>query len=254
MTAPAGKPVSIRLDRLLANLGYGVRRSIHGLARQGRITLDGQALSDAEQRLALTPDLSTRLAIDGGPLDPLPGVVAMLNKPVGVTCSHKDAGPLVYSLLPERWQRRDPAISAVGRLDRDTSGLLLLTDDGDFLHRVISPRRHIRKRYLATLDRPLRGGEAELFISGTMMLKGETKPLLPATLEPLSPTRAAVTLMEGRYHQVRRMFAATGNHVAALHRVSIGGLTLPDDLEPGKFIVLDGTQRAAVMEENASPR
>ncbi|MDF2119660.1 16S rRNA pseudouridine(516) synthase [Roseiarcaceae bacterium H3SJ34-1] len=248
MSKPAaGKSVSVRLDRLLANLGYGVRRSVHILARQGRIKLDGEALRDAEQRVPVTPELAKRLTIDDEPVDPLPGMVVMLNKPVGVTCSHKDAGPLVYRLLPERWQRRDPAISAVGRLDKDTSGLLLLTDDGTFLHQVISPRRHIPKRYLATLDRPLAGHEADIFRSGTLMLESETRPLLPATLEVMSPREAAVTITEGRYHQVRRMFAAVGNHVTALHRVSVGGLTLPDDLEPGAFVILDEKQRSVVM-------
>jgi 16S rRNA pseudouridine516 synthase len=241
------KPGAVRLDRLLANLGYGVRRGVHILARQGRIKLDGEALRDAEQRVPMTAEFAARLTIDDEPLDPLPGMVVMLNKPVGVTCSHKDVGPLVYKLLPERWQRRDPAISAIGRLDKDTSGLLLLTDDGTFLHQVISPRRHIPKRYLATLDRPLDGSEAEVFASGTLMLESETKPLLPATLEVMSPREVAVSLMEGRYHQVRRMFAAVKNHVTALHRVSIGGLALPDDLAPGAFIVLDEKQRDAVM-------
>jgi 16S rRNA pseudouridine516 synthase len=241
------KPAAVRLDRLLANLGYGVRRGVHILARQGRIKLDGEALRDAEQRVPMTAEFAARLTIDDEPLDPLPGMVVMLNKPVGVTCSHKDVGPLVYKLLPERWQRRDPAISAIGRLDKDTSGLLLLTDDGTFLHQVISPRRHIPKRYLATLDRPLDGSEAEVFASGTLMLESETKPLLPATLEVMSPREVAVSLMEGRYHQVRRMFAAVKNHVTALHRVSIGGLALPDDLAPGAFVVLDEKQRDAVM-------
>jgi 16S rRNA pseudouridine516 synthase len=241
------KPAAVRLDRLLANLGYGVRRGVHILARQGRIKLDSEALRDAEQRVPVTTEFAARLTIDDEPLDPLPGMVVMLNKPVGVTCSHKDVGPLVYKLLPERWQLRDPAISAIGRLDKDTSGLLLLTDDGTFLHQVISPRRHIPKRYLARLDRPLQGGEADVFASGALMLDSETKPLLPAVLEVISPQEAAVTITEGRYHQVRRMFAAVGNHVTALHRVSIGGLALPDDLASGAFIVLDEKQRGAVM-------
>lgn len=244
------KPAAMRLDRLLANLGYGVRRSVHILARQGRIKFDGEALRDAEQRVPVTEEFAARLTIDDEPLDPLPGMVVMLNKPVGVTCSHKDVGPLVYRLLPERWQRRDPAISAIGRLDKDTSGLLLLTDDGTFLHQVISPRRHIPKRYLATLDRPLDGSEGGIFASGALMLESETKPLLPAALEIISPHEAAVTLMEGRYHQVRRMFAAVKNHVTALHRVSVGGLALPDDLAPGAFIVLNENQRRAVMAGN----
>jgi len=241
------KTPTLRLDRLLANLGYGSRRDMHTMARYGRIRLDGEALSDLEQRVPLTPEFAIRLTIDGEPLDPLPGLVLMLHKPVGVTCSHKEVGPLVYRLLPERWRRRDPAISTVGRLDKDTSGLLLLTDDGAFLHQIISPRRHVAKRYLATLERPLQGDEANIFGSGALMLEGEDKPLLPVTLETLSPQQAAVTLTEGRYHQVRRMFAAVKNHVTALHRVSIGGLALPDDLEAGGFRILDAQQRAALL-------
>ncbi|MDE2579713.1 MAG: 16S rRNA pseudouridine(516) synthase [Hyphomicrobiales bacterium] len=240
--------LNIRLDRLLANLGYGSRREIQALARNGRIALDGQILRDVEKRFAVHDDFAARLTIDDMPLDPLPGLVAVLHKPVGVTCSHKEAGPLVYALLPERWRRREPAISSVGRLDKDTSGLLLLTDDGAFLHQAISPRRHVPKRYIATLDRPLRGDEAATFASGALMLNGEDKPLAPAALEPLGAQQAALTITEGRYHQVRRMFAAVGNHVVALHRVAVGGLALPDDLAPGAWRLLDDAQRAAVLQ------
>ncbi len=243
---------SMRLDRLLANMGYGSRREMQQLARNGRIALDGAALHAIDQRVAVTPEFAARLTLDGEGLDPLPGFALMLHKPVGVTCSHKEVGRLVYSLLPDRWRRRDPAISSVGRLDKDTSGLLLMTDDGAWLHRIISPKRHVAKRYLATLDRSLRGDEAQVFASGELMLEGETKPLLPAQLEVISDREAALTLIEGRYHQVRRMFAALGNHVVALHRMSVGGLTLPDDLAAGNYRVLDAAQRAAVLQEAAA--
>ena len=238
---------TMRLDRLLNNLGYGSRREIHIMARNGRLKLDGGVLQDVEQRVPLSAEFAARLTFNGEPLDPLPGVVVMMNKPLGVTCSHKDKGPLVFHLLPDRWQFREPKISAVGRLDKDTSGLLLMTDDGAFLHQVISPKRHIPKRYLATLDRPLRGNEAEVFASGTLMLDGEDKPLLPARLEVLASHEAAITITEGRYHQVRRMFAAMGNHVVALHRAAMGGLALPDDLAPGEIQVLSDAERFIVM-------
>ncbi|MGZ3274981.1 MAG: pseudouridine synthase [Caulobacteraceae bacterium] len=231
----SARPQQARLDKLLANLGYGSRKEIAALARAGAIRLGGALLESADQRVALTADLQARLTVQGRPVDPLPGVALMLHKPLGVTCSHKEAGPLVYDLLPARWRRRDPALSTVGRLDKDTSGLLLLTDDGALLHRIISPRSNLEKRYRATLARPLKGDEAAAFASGTLMLEGEDKPLLPAALEPLSPTEAVLTITEGRYHQVRRMFAAVGNHVEALHRDRIGGLALPDDLEPGAY-------------------
>lgn len=241
------KPATLRLDRLLANLGYGSRREMQALAKNGRITLDGTPVRDADQKVAITPDLPDHLQIDGKPIDPPPGIALMLHKPLGVTCSHKEAGPLVYDLLPTRWRMRDPAISTIGRLDKETSGLLLLTDDGGLLHRVISPKSHVAKRYRATLDRPLRGDEAETFAAGELMLEGETKPLLPAVMETLSPTEALLTLTEGRYHQVRRMFAAVGNHVTALHRESMGGLDLPTDLAAGEYRLMTDADVAAVF-------
>lgn len=240
-------PASLRLDRLLANMGYGSRREIQALAKNGRILLDGEPVRDADRRIAVTGDLPARMTLDGRAIDPPPGLTLMLHKPLGVTCSHKEAGALVYDLLPARWRQRDPAISTIGRLDKETSGLLLMTDDGDLLHRVISPRHHVAKRYRVTLDRPLRGDEAATFAAGGLMLEGETKPLLPAVMETLSPTLALLTLTEGRYHQVRRMFAAMGNHVTALHRESLGGLALPGDLEPGAWRVLEATDIAAIF-------
>lgn len=241
------KVPTLRLDRLLANLGYGSRREVQQLVHAGAVTLDGVEIEDADGRIAVTRDLSERMRIDGEPLDPPPGLALMLHKPLGVTCSHKEAGPLVYGLLPPRWRRRDPALSTIGRLDKETSGLLLMTDDGNLLHRVISPRSHVSKRYHVTLDRPLRGDEVEVFASGTLMLDNEDKPLLPVTMEVLSETSAYVTLMEGRYHQVRRMFAAVGNHVTALHRDRIGNLDLPPDLEPGAYRVMTEADIAQVL-------
>jgi 16S rRNA pseudouridine516 synthase len=241
------KVPTARLDKLLANMGYASRREIQMLAKQGYIRLDGAAVARADERIALTPDLEARLVVDGEALDPLPGFALMVNKPLGTTCSHKEAGPLVYDLLPARWRRRDPAISTVGRLDKETSGLLLMTDDGALLHRIISPNRHVPKRYRARLARPLEGGEGALFASGTLMLEGEDKPLKPAELEAVGPQEAVLTVHEGRYHQVRRMFAAAGNHVEALHRESVGGLVLPADLAPGAIRRLGEAEIAAIF-------
>ena len=232
----------MRLDRLLANMGYGSRRDIQQWVKAKAIVLDGKPVVDADGRLAVTPDLSARMTILGKPLDPPPGMILMLHKPLGVTCSHKEVGPIVYDLLPDRWRTRKPAISTVGRLDKETSGLLLMTDDGGLLHRLISPKSHSPKRYVATLTRPLKGDEVSIFGSGTMMLESEDKPLLPAVLEVLSPTEARLILTEGRYHQVRRMFAAIGNHVEALHRDRIGALDLPVDLTAGNYRLLTATE------------
>lgn len=236
-----------RVDKLLGSMGYGSRSEIARLGKVGGIVLDGVDLTDVSQRIAVTPDLPSRMQVDGRPLDPPAGLVLILNKPLGMTCSHKEDGDLVYDVLPERWRRRDPAISTIGRLDKQTSGLLLLTDDGDLLHRVISPKRHVAKVYRATLARPLAGTEAALFAAGGLVLEGEDKPLAPAALEVLSPTEARLTVTEGRYHMVRRMFAAAGNHVEALHRERVGGLALPEDLAAGNWRLATPEEIAAIF-------
>lgn len=223
-------------------MGYGSRSEIARLGKAGGIVLDGADLTDVAKRIPVTADLTERMRIDGEPLDPMPGLVILLNKPLGMTCSHKEDGDLVYDVLPTRWRRRDPAISTIGRLDKQTSGLLLLTDDGDLLHRVISPKRHVAKVYRAILARPLVGTEGALFAAGGLVLEGEDRPLAPAELEGLSPTVARLTVTEGRYHMVRRMFAAVGNHVEALHRERVGGLSLPGDLAPGQWRLLTPTE------------
>jgi 16S rRNA pseudouridine516 synthase len=241
------KTPTSRVDRLLGSMGYGSRTEMARLGKAGGIVLDGVDLTDVSKRIPVTPDLPTRMQIDGEPLDPPPGLVLMLHKPLGMTCSHKEDGALVYDLLPDRWRRRDPAISTIGRLDKATTGLLLLTDDGDLLHRVISPKRHVAKVYRAGLARPLAGTEAALFAAGGLVLEGEDKPLAPAALEVLSPTEARLTVTEGRYHMVRRMFAAVGNHVETLHRERVGGLALPDHLAPGHWRLLEPGEIDAIF-------
>ncbi len=236
-----------RLDRLLANLGYGSRKDVQALISSGKVVLDGNILKDIGAKVAVTADLPERMTIRGAPVDPPAPLVLLMHKPLGVVCSHKEDGERIYDLLPRRWRIRDPGLSTVGRLDKDTSGLILITDDGDYLHRVISPKRHVPKTYLATLDRPLSGAEGALFAAGELMLEGEEKPLLPADLVVIDPHHARLTITEGRYHQVRRMFAATGNHVLELHRERIGGLVLPGDLEPGQHRILTAAEAERVF-------
>jgi 16S rRNA pseudouridine516 synthase len=245
--AMAPKPPMARLDRLLANLGYGSRREVGDLVARRQVVLDGEVLKDAGARVAVAADLPARMSVAGQPLDPPAPLTLIMHKPLDVVCSHREPGRSVYELLPHRWRARVPALSSIGRLDKDTTGLLLITDDGPFLHRVISPRAHVAKRYLAILDRPLAGGEAELFAAGTLMLDGEREPLAPAVLEPLGPKEARLTITEGRYHQVRRMFAAVGNQVIGLHRDRIGGLNLPPELAPGAWGVLSPQEKAAIF-------
>jgi 16S rRNA pseudouridine516 synthase len=243
----------VRLDRLLANLGYGSRREVQHMVQVGLIVMDGAALRDASAKVPVSAELPGRLVVNGRPLDPPAPLSLVMHKPLAVVCSHKEPGRSVYELLPARWRARDPAISTIGRLDADTSGLLLLTDDGAFLHRVIAPRNHVPKRYRATLARPLEGHEGALFASGTLTLEGETTPLAQADLEPVSAAEALLTITEGRYHQVRRMFAAAGNHVTALHRDRIGALDLPADLAPGEWRVMTDAEAAAVFAAPTSP-
>jgi 16S rRNA pseudouridine516 synthase len=188
------------------------------------------------------------IRIDDEVLDPPPGLILMLHKPAGYTCSTKDQGRLIYDLLPERFRDRDPVLSSVGRLDRDTSGMLLMTDDGQLLHRIVSPKSKLDKVYEAQLAHDLSGSEGSRFASGTLLLESDDKPLLPAELDVLGPRAARLTLHEGRYHQVRRMFAAVGNHVQALHRSRIGGLGL-DDLAEGQWRQLDTADLAVLFGE-----
>lgn len=242
------KTLTSRVDKLLSSMGYGSRKEMDRMALAGGITLDAAPLLDVSKRIPVTPDLPTRMTIDGEALDPVAGMVILLNKPLGMTCSHKESGKLVYDVLPARWRRRDPAISTIGRLDKQTSGLLLLTDDGELLHRIISPKRHVRKTYRAKLARPLNGTEGALFASGHLMLEGEDKPLAPAELDVISATDALLSVTEGRYHQVRRMFAATGNHVEDLHRERLGGLSLPDGMAPGQWRLLNEDEIALIFQ------
>jgi 16S rRNA pseudouridine516 synthase len=235
----------MKLLRRIANLGYGSRKDVTAMFRDGRIThASGEVLyaDDTLDEHARHEDVR----IDGEPLDPPPGLLLMLNKPVGYTCSKKDQGQIVDALLPPRFALRDPVVATVGRLDRDTSGLLLLTDDGALLHRITSPKHHVPKIYEATLARPLRGDETQIFAGGKLQLESEATALLPAELEVLEPQRVRLTLHEGRYHQARRMFAAVGNHVETLHRASVGALTL-GDLASGQWRVLGAAERAQIF-------
>ena len=232
----------MRLPKLLAGLGYGGRRQVEALFAAGRVTDAGGSAVTLDADL---PHHAVR--VDGEVLDPPPGALLMLHKPLGYTCSTRDQGLLIYHLLPARFRLRKPVLASVGRLDRDTSGLLLLTDDGALLHRLTSPRSKLPKTYEVTLARDLRGDEAAVFGSGTLRLASDDKPLAPANLTVLGPRQARLVITEGRYHQVRRMFAAVGNHVLALHRSAVGGLSL-GDLPPGAWRELGPADRSALGE------
>ncbi len=220
------------------------------LFRDGAVTTnDGTVLTSSHMVGCRERDAIAHqdIRVCGEPLDPPPHAIIMLHKPEGVVCSTQERAPLVYDLLPARFAARSPVLATVGRLDRETTGLLLLTGDGQLLHRLTSPRSHVPKRYLATLAEPLRDDAESVFASGELLLRGETTPLRAAQLSRVEEQRAYVTVSEGRYHQVRRMFAAIGNHVTALHRDALGPLTL-GDLASGGWRVLQHEERTLLEE------
>lgn len=222
----------MRLDALLSRYGYCSRREAPGWIKRHAITFRGNPCSSPTDKVGTEDTL-----VDGEPVEFPDGLYAALYKPLGYTCSHDDGeGDVIYDLLPFQWRHRNPAVSSVGRLDKETSGLLLLTDDGRFIHRMTSPKHHVPKVYEAVTEEDIPAEAAALFASGALTLHGESRPCAPARLEILSPRRARLTLTEGKYHQVRRMLAAVGAPVASLCRISIGSLRLEDlHLEPGEW-------------------
>lgn len=213
-----------RLDQTLASLGYGSRRDVNILIGEGRVTVAGDVARDGAQKVA-----PAEVRVDGEPLDHSEGILLLLHKPAALVCSHDEReGANVYSLLPARWRRRNPPVTSIGRLDKDTTGLLLLTDQSALVHRLTAPKHKVPKVYRATVDADLAPDLVSMFASGTLQLHGEPAPCAPAELKLLSPREAEVTLTEGRYHQVRRMFSACGATVLTLHRVRFGTLELGD--------------------------
>jgi 16S rRNA pseudouridine516 synthase len=222
-----------RVDQWLSNLGYCSRREARDWVDAGRVTVAGKPIRDPGFK-ARAEDVS----VDGQPLDEPNGLLILLNKPTGLVCSHDPReGRNVYDLLPERWRARNPQVTSIGRLDKDTSGLLLLTDQTQLVHRLTSPKHKVPKLYEATVDAPLRPELAALFASGTLLLPGESTPCEPAELRITSPTTAELILTEGRYHQVRRMFASQGYEVTKLHRSKLGDLAL-GELASGQWRLL----------------
>lgn len=223
-----------RLDQLLSSIGYCSRREVQALIKQGLVTVNGVVAKRADERV----DPATVL-YDGEPLEAPDGLLAILHKPIDYVCTHaEDEGPNIYELLPPHWLDRNPAVTSIGRLDKDTSGLLLVSDIGTLVHRLTSPRSDVEKVYEVTVDRDLDTALIPIFSSGTIMLRSEDKPCLPAQLEITGERTASLTITEGRYHQVRRMFASQGYHVEALHRARFGEYTL-EGLAEGEWRLVD---------------
>jgi 16S rRNA pseudouridine516 synthase len=222
-----------RLEQILASLGYGSRRDVRGLIASRRVTVAGVVQDDPSAKVT-----SATVRLDDAPLEFPDGILVVFHKPADCVCSHDPReGRRVYDLLPPRWLQRNPAVTTIGRLDRDTTGVLVVTDDLALVHRLTSPKHHVEKVYEATLDRAPDPGLVQEFAIGTLVLNGENRPCAPARLVLRGGAEVELTLTEGRFHQVKRMFAHFGYEVCRLHRSRFGDYTL-GDLAPGQWRVV----------------
>ena len=237
-----------RLDDILYSQGFGTRRVCAGLIQQGHVAVAGQIQTDPAQVFEAA-GLSFTVQGQGWVFQEK--AYLMLHKPAGTECSQKPSTwPSVYTLLPGPLRQRPQkgavqGVQAVGRLDQDTTGLLLLTDDGAFIHRMSSPRRHVPKVYEVTTKHPLDEAQVQRLLAG-VVLDDDPRPVRAAACEALDSRQLRLTLTEGKYHQVKRMLAAVGNRVEALHRSQIGGLRLPPDLVPGQWRWLGAEELASI--------
>lgn len=229
-----------RLDKLLAGTGKWSRREVKALVRQGLVRVDGRLAASAEDKLDPAAAIIT---VAGETISLCRFTYVMLHKPAGVLTATEDRKqPTVLDLLPPELRRI--GLAPVGRLDKDTEGLLLLTNDGELAHRLLSPKYHVEKRYLARVDGELSAADAEAFARG--MTLGDGLECLPAGLEVLPDRVCIVTLREGKFHQVKRMLAARGAPVLYLKRLSMGPLTLDDSLVAGAYRLLRAEEISAL--------
>ncbi|MEW6304998.1 MAG: pseudouridine synthase [Verrucomicrobiota bacterium] len=227
-----GKSV-FRIDQILSRYGYCSRSEARAWIHRRRVTVDGQPVKSSDAKVP-----PAAVLIDGQPIECPDGILALLHKPAGYVCTHETReGPTIYELLPERWLRRNPPVTSVGRLDKDTTGVLLVTDLGELVQRWTSPKHKVTKVYDVTVDRDLDPRLVELFASGKLLLEDEDKPCLPARLGIIAPREARLELTEGRYHQVKRMFASQGCEVTRLHRSRFGEYDVTG-LQPGQWHLL----------------
>lgn len=233
----------MRLDKFISDCGAASRREIKQMIKAGRVTLNGETAAAPETKL--NPE-SAVVTIDGTALKYEKYHYFMLNKPAGVLSATDDGKQktVIDLLMPEH---RRLGLFPVGRLDKDTTGLLLITDDGDFAHRVISPKSKIIKVYHAHTQSPVNTDDISAFVQGVTLADG-TK-CLPAGLSLCADGSCLVTVMEGKYHQVKRMLASRGKPVMALKRLKIGGLELDESLEPGDYRPLTADELCSVMKE-----
>ncbi|MEW6693918.1 MAG: 16S rRNA pseudouridine(516) synthase [Pseudomonadota bacterium] len=250
----------MRWEDVLYTQGFGTRRACRALIAHGRVQA-GEArhpVVDADAAVpaaALVPGMP--FWVEGQRWVYQPRAYLMLHKPAGYECSRRpSAWPGVHTLLPAPLRQRPGGASAgvqpIGRLDQDTTGLLLLSDDGAFIHRLTSPRHHVPKVYEVTCRHPVSEAQIERLRAG-VVLHDDPRPVTPAAVERLDGQRLRLTLTEGRYHQVKRMVAAAGNRVEALHRSAIGPVVLPPTLAPGQWRWLDPEEVDALRAAGATP-
>ena len=246
----------VQLQDILYSQGFGTRRVCAGLVQQGRVQVipsnpDLAPVESVDSAMEFVAE-GLRLRVQGVDWPYQEKAYILLNKPAGTECSQKPSTyPSIYTLLPAPLRQRPQkgavqGVQAVGRLDQDTTGMLLLTDDGQFIHRMASPRHHVPKVYEATVKHPLDASQVQRLLAG-VVLDDDPKPVRAAACEAVGPHHLRLTLTEGKYHQVKRMVAAVGNRVEALHRSQIGHLRLPDDLASGQWRWLSAEEVAAVQ-------
>ena len=223
----------MRLDRYLAQSGERTRSEAARLLRSGAVRVNGEPVRDGG--FHLKPD--DRVELMGQAVEEKRYQYLMLHKPTSYECSHKPTfHPSVFTLLPPQMLLRD--VQCVGRLDQDTTGLLLLSDDGQFIHRMSSPKKHVPKVYQITTKHPVDEEQISRLLAG-VVLDDDPQPVKAAACEQTASHQVDLTLTEGKYHQVKRMLAAVGNRVERLHRSRIGALELPATLAPGEWKWLD---------------
>jgi 16S rRNA pseudouridine516 synthase len=245
----------MQLQEILYSQGFGTRRVCAGLIQQGLVQVygagEGAAPVVCKEASAEFDAPGLRFRVQGVDWPYFEKAYVLLNKPAGTECSQKPSTyPSIYTLLPTPLRLRPQkaavqGVQAVGRLDQDTTGMLLLTDDGKFIHRMSSPRHHVPKVYEVTVKHPLDARQVALLLSG-VVLDDDPKPVRAAACEAVSEFHLRLTLTEGKYHQVKRMVAAVSNRVEALGRSQIGGLAMPADLAPGQWRWLSAADLALV--------
>lgn len=229
-----------RFDKIIANQFNISRKDARTGIRQGKGTVDGLVVKDP----SLAVDTASEICFDGQAMEYKKYIYILMNKPKGVLSAANDKNcKTVVDLVPQEWRRN--GLFPVGRLDKDTTGLLIITDDGDFAHRAIAPNKNIFKTYVVTLDGEVTDKMAEVFSRGVTLADGTV--CKKAILRPLGNCMAEIKISEGKYHQIKRMFGTVGLGVNELKRTAIGGLVLPDDLQKGQSRLLNDKEICAIF-------